>query len=74
MMLKHTIYFTIAFVLLLGFIIGLIMATEEFKIRVEPEKFTLYDKGKAIFTIIIYSITVYLAGIEYHELKKKLKK
>ena len=61
---KHTIYFTISFVLLLGIIIGLILATEIF---------TSYEKGKAIVVIVIYSLTIYLAGTEYHELKRKLK-
>ena len=71
---KHTIYWTIGFALIFGMTIGSLLTQKGFEPREEFEVFTGFDQAKIIFVITAYSITAYLAGTEYHELKRKIKK
>ena len=64
---------TIIALVIIGFLIGLVMATTEFEARPEPEKFPVFMKIITCLSIIGWSVIFYCAGIEYPQLKKRLK-
>jgi len=70
---KHTIYWTICSTFLIGWLLGSIVTVKGFEPRAEFEIFTTYQKIKGIIAIILIAGAVYLAGTEYHELKRKIK-
>jgi len=70
---KHTIYWTIWTAIVLGMIIGSILTQKGFEPRAEFEVFTTYEKIKSLFIIMCCLVTFYLAGTEYHELKRRIK-
>ena len=64
---------TIIALISIGFLIGLVMATTEFEARPEPEKFPVFMRIIACLSFIVWSAIFYCAGIEYPQLKKRLK-
>jgi len=70
---KHVIYFTVFSGLILGLSIGLVLATKGFEPRPEYEIMTTFKKIELISFFIIYASIYYLAGTEYHELKRRIK-
>lgn len=70
---KHTIYWTIWATLIFGMIVGSILTEKGFEPRAEFEVFTTYEKIKMLLVVICCFVTFYLAGTEYHELKRKIK-
>ena len=72
-MFKHKIYFTILAVLVLGIRLGQIMGWNELEAREVPEKVMVLQKLAYQGFIIILAGLFYVAGTEYHGLKKKIK-
>ena len=70
---EHKIYFTILGVLVLGILLGQIMETDKLEAREVPEKVTRLQKLVYQGFIISLASLFYVAGTEYHGLKKKLK-
>ena len=64
---------TIIALIIIGYLIGFVMATTEFEARPEPKKFPAFMKMFACLIIIGWSVMFYCAGIEYPQLKKRLK-
>ncbi len=71
---KHSIYWTICAVFIVGLLMGSILQLKGFEPRMEFEIFTTYEKAKTIIAVIFLCVAVYLADTEYHELKRKIKK
>ncbi len=70
---KHKIYWTIWATLILGMSVGSILTQKGFEPRAEFEILTAYEKAKTLFIIGGCFVTFYLAGTEYHELKRRIK-
>ena len=70
---KHTIYWTICSVFTIGLLVGSLLSTKGFEPREEFELFTAYEKVKTLLAIGAFTVAVYLAGTEFHELKRKIK-
>ena len=71
---KHTIYWTICSVFIIGLLVGSILQTKGYEPKAEYDVFTSYEKAKTILAVIFLTGATYLAGTEYHELKRKIKK
>jgi len=70
---KHRIYWTIVSVLLIGLILGSLLSLKGFEPREEFEVITPLKKAYYGIAIILYSLSFYRAGMEYPNIKKKLK-